>query len=93
MPLRTWFVALYLLTQSKTNVAGLELTRHLGVCQRTAWRIKHKIMEAMSRQEAARQLRGFVKLAWLVPMPFSASRVAYVRQNVRTPLDNALPRF
>ena len=62
LPLRTWFVALYLLTQSKTNVAGLELTRHLGVCQRTAWRIKHKIMEAMSRQEAARQLRGFVEV-------------------------------
>jgi len=62
LPLKTWFFALYLLTQSKTNVAALELTRHLGVCQRTAWRIKHKIMEAMSRQEAARQLRGFVEV-------------------------------
>ena len=62
LPLKTWFFALYLLTQSKTNVAGLELTRHLGVCQRTAWRIKHKIMEAMSRQDAARQLRGFVEI-------------------------------
>lgn len=62
LPLRTWFFALYLLTQSKTNVAGLELTRHLGVCPRTAWRIKHKIMEAMSRQETRRQLRGFVEV-------------------------------
>jgi len=62
LPLRTWFIALYLLTQSKTNVAGLELTRHLGVCQRTAWRMKHKIMEAMSRQEAGRKLRGLVEI-------------------------------
>jgi len=62
LPLKIWFFALYLLTQSKTNVSALELTRHLGVCQRTAWRIKHKIMEAMSRQDAARQLRGFVEI-------------------------------
>jgi hypothetical protein len=62
LPLRKWFFALYLLTQSKTNVAGLELSRHLGVCPRTAWRIKHKVMEAMSRQEMGRRLRGFVEV-------------------------------
>ena len=32
LPSRTWFLALYLPTQSKTNVAALELMRHLGVC-------------------------------------------------------------
>lgn len=62
LPLTVWFLALYLLTQSKTNVAALELTRHLGVCQRTAWRMKHKIMEAMSRHDDSCQLRGFVEI-------------------------------
>jgi len=47
LPLRTWFVALYVLTQTKNNVSALELTRHLGVCYRTAWRIKHKLMVSM----------------------------------------------
>ena len=32
--------------------------RHLGVCYRTAWRIKHKIMQAMTEREAGRQLGG-----------------------------------
>ena len=30
LPLTTWFLALHLLTASKTNVAALELKRHLG---------------------------------------------------------------
>ena len=34
LPLTRWFLALYLLTQSKTNMAVLELMRHLGVCYR-----------------------------------------------------------
>jgi len=62
LPLSTWFLALYLLTQSKTNVAALELTRHLGICYRTAWRLKHKVMQAMTEREDSRQLSGFVQI-------------------------------
>lgn len=62
LPLTTWFLALYLLTQSKTNVAALELTRHLGVCYRTAWRVKHKLMQAMTAREASRSLGGLVQI-------------------------------
>jgi len=45
---------MHLLTQAKNNVAALELTRHLGVCYRTAWLIKHKLMEVMRQREEAR---------------------------------------
>ena len=62
LPLTRWFLALYLLTQSKTNMAALELMRHLGVCYRTAWRIKHKLMQAMTEREAGRQLGGVVQI-------------------------------
>jgi len=31
LPLTLWFLAMYLLTQAKNNVAALELMRHLGV--------------------------------------------------------------
>lgn len=41
LPLTTWLLAIYLLTSTKTNLAALELKRHLGVCYRTAWRLKH----------------------------------------------------
>jgi hypothetical protein len=62
LPLTRWFLALQLLTQAKNNVSALELKRHLGVCYRTAWLLKHKIMEAMHVQEQHRELDGRVEL-------------------------------
>ena len=62
LPLTTWFVAIYLLTSTKTNLSALELKRHLGVRYRTAWRLKHKIMQAMMAREETRRLAGFVQL-------------------------------
>jgi hypothetical protein len=62
LPLRTWMLAMYLLTSSKTNMAVLELMRHLGVNYKAAWRIKHKIMQAMAQREESRQLEGFVQI-------------------------------
>ena len=62
LPLTTWFLALYVLTHTKTNVSGLELSRHLGVHARTAWRLKHKIMQAMTLRESTRRLAGFVQI-------------------------------
>lgn len=62
LPLRTWMLAMHLLTSTKTNLAALELMRHLGVNYKTAWRIKHKILQAMTEREDARQLSGFVQI-------------------------------
>ena len=62
LPLTTWFLAMYLLTQAKNNVSALELMRHLGVCYRTAWLIKHKLIQVMAEREADRQLSGRVEI-------------------------------
>lgn len=62
LPLTRWFLALQLLTQAKNNVSALELRRQLGVCYRTAWLVKHKIMEAMRLREDARELDGRVEI-------------------------------
>jgi len=61
LPLTRWFLAMQLLTQAKNNVSALELMRQLGVSYRTAWLVKHKIMEAMRRREAGRELDGRVE--------------------------------
>ena len=53
---------MHVLTQSKNNVAALELMRHLGVCYKTAWLIKHKLMEVMRVREDGRQLDGRVEV-------------------------------
>lgn len=60
LPLTTWFQAIYLVTQNKNNLSTLSLKRHLGVCYRTAWRLKHKLLEAMAQREATRLLEGVV---------------------------------
>jgi ribosomal protein L37AE/L43A len=62
LPLMRWFLAMHLLTQSKNNVSALELKRHLGVCYKTAWLMKHKLMEVMRVREDSRQLDGRVEI-------------------------------
>ncbi|MEY4763480.1 MAG: hypothetical protein RI907_153, partial [Pseudomonadota bacterium] len=43
LPLRTWFLAIYLLSQAKTALSSLALKRQLGVSYPTAWALQHKI--------------------------------------------------
>ena len=45
--LRTWFLAIYLLTQRKKSVSALQLSRDLSVSYNTAWQLKHKILQVM----------------------------------------------
>jgi hypothetical protein len=62
LSLRTWFKAMYFLTQSKNDVSALELKRLIGVCYRTAWRIEHKVLQVMTEREAPRKLDGRVEV-------------------------------
>ena len=58
LPLRLWFRAMYHLTQSKQGISSIELGRRLGVTQTTAWKIKHKLAQAMMERDAAKPLKG-----------------------------------
>jgi transposase-like protein len=62
LPLSTWFFAMYLITQSKNNVSALELTRILGICYRSAWRLKHKLIQVMYERENSRVLEDRVEI-------------------------------
>ena len=62
LPLTRWFLAMHLLTQAKNNVSALELMRHLGVSYRTAWLVKHKLLEVMRQREQGRWLSGRVEI-------------------------------
>jgi len=61
-PLTKWFLAIYLLTQSKNDIAALELARQLGVKWDTAWLIKQKLMEAMRQRNHIYKLAGDVQI-------------------------------
>lgn len=60
--LRVWMLAMFLITQAKNNVSALELKRQLGVCYRTAWLLKHKLMQAMAERERGRALSDVVQI-------------------------------
>lgn len=62
LPLTTWFLAIHLLTQTKAGMSALQLMRHLGVSYRSAWLIKHKLMQAMFVREQARRLESLVQI-------------------------------
>ncbi len=58
LPLRIWFKAIFLLTQSKKGISSIELGRRLGVTQTTAWVMKHKLAQVMLERNASKRLRG-----------------------------------
>ena len=63
LPLTTWFLAIYHLTQSKGGMSSVELARRLGTRQPTAWLMKHKLMAAMAARDAGKpKLEGRVEV-------------------------------
>lgn len=52
----------YLPGQGKTNLSALALMRHLGMSYPAAWRVKYKLMHAMTEREAGCQPGGVVQL-------------------------------
>ncbi len=62
LPLTTWFLAIYLVSQSKNTLSALSFKRQLGLCYRTACRMKHKLMEAMARREDRYTLEGRIEV-------------------------------
>ena len=53
--LRLWFAAIYLATTSKKGISSVQLGEQLGVTQKTAWHILHRIRE-MLRDKAPQML-------------------------------------
>ena len=62
LPLVKWFQGMYLLTQSKNSISGLELARQLGVRPDSASLLRHKLMSVMVEREASRKLDGRVEM-------------------------------
>ena len=48
LPLRKWFLAIYLMCESKKGMSANQLKRTLGVAYKTAWFLCHRIREAMA---------------------------------------------
>lgn len=45
--LRTWFATMYLISTSKKGISSLQLAEQLGITQKTAWFVNHRIREML----------------------------------------------
>ena len=48
LPLRKWFLAIHLATAHKKGISSLQLHRDLGITQKTAWFVLHRIREMLT---------------------------------------------
>src|SRR3954447_12083801 len=51
LPMRMWFRAMHLLAQGKKGLSNIELGRRLGISTNAAWRVQHKLMQAMIERD------------------------------------------
>ncbi len=61
VPLRTWFAAIYLCTSSKKGISSLQASRQLGITQKTAWFVLHRVRE-MLKDKAPKMLTKEVQI-------------------------------
>ncbi|MCI0450623.1 MAG: IS1595 family transposase [Chlorobi bacterium] len=58
--LRKWFLAIYIMTSHKKGISSLQLSKDIGVTQKTAWFMAHRIRE-MLRAKNPTMLRGIIE--------------------------------
>ena len=58
---RNWFAAYYLLLSSKKGISSLQLNRQLGITQKTAWFVLHRLRE-MLKDKAPQVVSGIAQI-------------------------------
>lgn len=61
LPLRKWFMAIYMLTSNKKGVSSMQLAKDIHVTQKTAWFLTQRIRETFTRRTSDK-LTGEVEL-------------------------------
>ncbi len=61
LPLSKWFMAVYLMCESKKGISAKQMQRMLAVSYKTAWYLAHRIRDAMGDDEQP-LLRGIVEV-------------------------------
>ncbi len=71
LPLRKWFMAVYLMTSHKKGISSCQLAKDLGVTQKTGWFMLHRIRNAAMTKEFNAPLAGVVQIdeAYVGPNP------------------------
>ena len=60
IPLHKWFYAMYFIVTARKGISSLQLSKELGITQKSAWFLSHKIREACKSDDEL--LKGFVEV-------------------------------
>ena len=60
LPLRKWFAAIWLTINNKKGVSSMMLSRELGITQKSAWYLLHKLRQLLPQDET--KLEGEVQI-------------------------------
>lgn len=61
LPIRTWLLAIWLITSHKKGIASTQLAKDLGITQKSAWFVTHRLRHAIRTQSFNRPLTGVVE--------------------------------
>ena len=59
--LRKWAMGIYLLTQHSKGISSVQLAEDIGITQKSAWHMMHRVREAMKPVHAQPKLQGEVE--------------------------------
>ncbi|HEX8515837.1 MAG TPA: IS1595 family transposase [Bacteroidia bacterium] len=61
IPLQKWFIAIYLCTTHKKGISSIQLGKDLGITQKAAWHLLHRIREGLV-EKAPEMLEGVIEV-------------------------------
>jgi len=61
IPLDKWLYAFYLIVTARKGISSIQISKELGITQKSAWHICHRIREAMSNGENDYIFKGIVE--------------------------------
>jgi transposase-like protein len=61
LPIRTWLLAIWLITSHKKGIASTQLAKDLGITQKSAWFVTHRLRHAIRTQSFNRPLDGVIE--------------------------------
>lgn len=87
IPLRKWFMAIYMVTSHKKGISSVQLSTDLGVTQKTSWFMLHRIREMMKdkNQNKLGDITGIVEIDEAVIGGVEKNRHQQKRQDYRNP--------
>ena len=62
LPLQKWFIAIWLLMSNRKGISSCALARQLGVRQKTAWSMLHRIRFALYKADDEEMIDGLVEV-------------------------------